>query len=222
MTDHLVHQENAFQILLSGKFSLKRTKCTFAQTQLEYLGHIVSGRGVKPVPEKLHAIQEWPLPQTVKALRSFLGLVGFYRRFIKGYTKIVVPLSQLLCKGQFRWSELATVAFNTLKKAISTTLVLALPNFDIPFVVETDASGIGVGVVLSQAGHPITFFSKEFCPKLRASSTYIRELVAIMTAVKKWHHYLLGHPFVILTDHQSLQDLMTQAVQTSEQHRYLI
>ena len=113
-------------------------------------------------------------------------------------------------------------AFNTLKKAVSKAPVLALPNFDIPFVVETDASGTGAGAVLSQNGHPIAFFSKEFCPKLRASSTYIREHVAITTAVKKWRHYLLGHPFVILTDHQSLRDLMTQAVQTPEQHRYLI
>lgn len=96
MKYHLVHLENAFQLLLSGKFSLKLTKCTFAQTQLEYLGHMVSGRGVEPVPEKLQAIQEWPRPQTVKALRSFLGLVGFYRRFIRGYAKIEAPLSQLL------------------------------------------------------------------------------------------------------------------------------
>ena len=190
MTDHLVHLEHAFQLLLSGKFSLKRIKCTFSQTQLEYLGHIVSGKGVEPVPEKLQAIQEWPLLQMVKALRSFLGLVGFYRRFIKGYSKIVVPLSQLLCKGKFRWSELAIEAFNTLKKAVSTTPILALPNFNVPFMVETDASGTGVGAVLSQAGHPIVFFSKEFCPKLRASSTYIRELAAITTVVKKWRHYL--------------------------------
>jgi len=201
MADHLGHLESAFKLLLSGKFSLKCTKCTFAQSQLEYLGHVVFSNGVEPVPEKLHAIQEWPLPQSVKALRSFLGLVGFYRRFIKGYAKIAAPLSQLLCKGQFQWSEAATKAFTTLKKAVSTAPVLALPNFDIPFVVETDASGTGVGAVLSQNEHPIAFFSKEFCPKLRGSSTYIRELAAITMAVKTWRHYLLGHPFVILTDH---------------------
>ena len=153
------------------------------------------------MPEKLYAIQEWPLPQSVKALRSFLGLVGFYRRFIKGYAKIAAPLSQLLCKGQFQWSEAATKSFTTLKEAVSTAPVLALPNFDIPFVVETNASGTGVRAVLSQNGHPIAFFSKEFCPKLRVSSTYIRELAAITMAVKTWRHYLLGHPFVILTDH---------------------
>lgn len=149
------------------------------------------------MPDKLHAIQEWPLPRTVKALRSFLGLVGFYMRFIKGYAKIAAALSQLLCKGQFQWSEMATEAFNAFKKAVSTAPVLALPNFEIPFVVETDASGTGIGAI-------------------------IHKLAAITTAIKKWHHYLLGHHFVILTDHQSLRDLMTQAVQTPEQHRYLI
>ena len=82
MKDHVVHLQNAFQLLLSGKFSLKLTKCTFAHNQLEYLGHVVSGKGVEPVPEKLQAIREWPRPHTAKALRSFLGLVGFYRRFI--------------------------------------------------------------------------------------------------------------------------------------------
>lgn len=148
--------------------------------------------------------------------------MGFYRRFIKGYAKIATPLSQLLCKGQFQWSEMATEAFNALKKAISTAPVLALPNFEIPFVVEMDSSGTRIGAVLSQAGHPIEFFSKEFCPKLCASSTYIHELAAITTVVKKWRHYLLGHHFVILTNHQSLRDLMTQAVQTLEEHRYLI
>ena len=134
----------------------------------------------------------------------------------------MAPLTQLLCKGQFQWSELATTAFISLKEVVSTAPVLALPNFDIPFVVETDASGTGVEAVLSQNGHPIAFFSKEFCPKLRGSSTYIRELAAITMAVKKWRHYLLGHPFVILTDHRNLRDLMTQAVQTPEQHRYLV
>ena len=177
------------------------TKCTFAQIQLEYLGHVVSGKGVEPVPEKLQAIQEWPRPHTAKALRSFLGLVGFYRRFIRGYAKIAAPLSRLLGNGPFQWTETATEAFEILKKAVSTAPVLTLPNFDIPFVVETDASGTGVRAILSQASHPIAFFSKEFCPKLRASSTYIRELAAITMAVKKWRHYLLGHPFVILTNH---------------------
>lgn len=99
--------------------------------------------------------------------------------------------------------------------------MLALPDFTIPFVVETDASGLGMGVVLSQGGHLIVFFSKQFCPKLLSSFTYVRELAPITTAVKKWRQYLLGHHFVILTDHRSLKDMMNQAIQTPKQHRYL-
>ena len=115
MADHVSHLETAFKLLLTGKFSLKRPKCAFTRSQLEYLGHLVSTKGVEPVPEKLQAIHEWPLPQSVKTLRSFLGLVGFYRRFIKGYAK---------------------TAFISLKEAVSAASVLALPNFSIPFALS--------------------------------------------------------------------------------------
>lgn len=100
-------------------------------------------------------------------------------------------------------------------------LVLSLPNFELPFVVETDASGTTMGVVLMQQGHPLAFFSKPFGPRLLCSSTYVRELHAIVTAVKKWRQYLLGHTFMILTDHKSLKDLISQVIQTSEQQYYL-
>jgi len=108
-----------------------------------------------------------------------------------------------------------------LKAAMTSTPVLSVPDFTIPFVVETNASGTGMGAVLMQRGHPIAYFSKQFCPKLLRSSTYIRELHAITSAVKCWRQYLLGHPFVILTDYKSLRELMTQPIQTPEQHVYL-
>ena len=220
--DHLLHLENAFQLLLLGQFSLKLSKCSLAQQQLEYLGHIVSGEGVKLVSAKVDAILQWPLPKSIRALRGFLRLAGFYQRFIKGYASLASPLTQLLGLVPFRWTPEAMATFQQLKTAISIAPVLALPDFSIPFVVETDASGSGMGAVLTQAGHPISFFSKQFCPKLMGASTYVRELAAITAAVKKWCHYLLGHHFFILTDHRSLRELMTQAVQTPEQHRYLV
>ena len=99
--------------------------------------------------------------------------------------------------------------------------VLALPDFSLPFTLETDASGIAMGVVLMQRGHPLAYFSKLFCPRLQHASTYIRELHAITTAVRKWRQYLLGHPFIILTDHKSLRELMNQVIQTPEQQVYL-
>ena len=124
--------------------------------------------------------------------------------------------------GQFQWSSEANDAFQKLNDAITTSFVLTLPNFKAPFVVETNASGTGMGAVLSQGGHPIAFFSKQFCPRMANSSTYVRELAAITAAVKKWRQYLLGHQFIIMTDHRSLRELMNQAVQTPEQHRYLV
>lgn len=164
IVDHLLHLENAFRILVSGQFSLKLSKCMFAQQQLEYLGHIVAGEGVRPVPEKVQAIQTWPTPHSPRALRGFLGLAGFYRQFIRGYTTLEASLTKLLSHGQFQWSPEANDAFQKLKDTITTSPVITLPNFKALFVVETDASGTGMGAVLSQGGHPIAFFNKQFCP----------------------------------------------------------
>lgn len=117
----------------------------FAQRQLEYLGHIMAGEGVRPMPEKVQAIQTWPTLHSPWALRGVLGLVGFYRRFIRGYAALAAPLTKLLCHAQFHWSSEANVAFQNLKDAITTALVLAILDFKVPFVVETDASGAGMG-----------------------------------------------------------------------------
>ena len=165
---------------------------------------------------KVEAILQWPVPQSTRAVCSFLGLAGFYRRFIKGYATIAAPLVKLTTKDPFKWTPQAQLAFNHLKTALSTALVLTLPNFQLPFTVETDASGIGMGLVLSQDGHPIAFFSKPFNPKLLRASTYIRELFAITAVIKKWRQYLLGQCFTILTDHRSLKELLAQVIQTPE------
>ena len=125
---------------------------------------------------------------------------------------ITAPLTNLLMKHQFTWTKQAQLTFTSLKDAIGTTPILLLPNFNLPFVLETYASGVGMGVVLFQHGHPIAFFSKPFSPKLIHASTYVRKLFAIIAAVKKWHQYLLCHPFMVLMDHQSLKELMTQVV----------
>ena len=207
--DQLRHLDTTFQVLLANQFVLKLSKCFFAQPQVEYLGHIVSHKGVEPVAAKVAAIQQWPVPKSTKALRSFLGLVGFYRRFIKHYATIAAPLMKVTTIDPFKWTPEAQSAFANLKLALSTTPVLTLPNFDNLFTLESDASGAGMGAVLTQNGHPIAFFSKPFSPKLLRASTYVRELCAITTTVKKWCQYLLGHRFTILTDHRSLKELLS-------------
>ena len=218
---HTQHLEMIFKALLDAQFYLKYTKCVFAQTQVDYLGHIVSGKGVEPDPSKIQAMLQWPTPTSVRELRGFLGLTGFYRKFVRNYASIASPLTTLLCKDGFEWNEDSQAAFDALKSAMTRAPVLALPNFSEPFTVETDASQTAMGAVLVQRDHPVAFFSKVFGPRLTHASTYIRELHTIVTAVRKWRQYLLGRSFTILTDHKSIQELMTQVIQTPEQHYYL-
>lgn len=172
--DHLQHLALTFQVLLDNHFVLKCSKCFFAQSQVEYLGHVVSSRGVEPLPDKIAAIVNWPRPHCTKAVRSFLGLAGFYRKFIRGYAMIADPLVKATLQEPLQWTPQTENAFQTLKLALSTAPVLALPNFQEPFTVETDASGNGMGAVLSQHGHPIAYFSKPFTKKLLSASTYVR------------------------------------------------
>jgi len=124
-------------------------------------------------------------------------------------------------KDRFQWSNTVQDAFDTLKQVETKAPILWLSDFTLLFVLKTDAPGVGMGAVLSQKGHPIAFFSKAFCPKLLRSSTYIHELVAIATTVKKWWQYLFGHRFTIITNHCSLRELMTLVIQTPEQHMHM-
>jgi len=147
---------------------------------------------------KVEAVLNWPQPITLKALRGFLGLAGYCRGFIQGFGITARPLYDLLKKGTFHWNPAASTAFEELKVAITSAPVLALPNFSKSFVVETDASGGGIGAVLLQDNRPIAFFSQGLCAKNQALSVYERELLALVSAVQKWRPYLLGRQFVIL------------------------
>jgi hypothetical protein len=221
LDSHLHHLETVFQCLVEHEFCLKASKCTFAQSSIEYLGHIVSKNGVGPDPSKISAMMTWPPPKNIKQLRGFLGLTGFYRKFVHHYASLAAPLTALLKKDAFIWTEETQIAFDKLKQAMSEAPVLGLPNFEDQFILETDASGVGMGAVLIQNAHPICYFSKQFCPRMLQASTYVRELCAITTAVKKWRTYLLGNTFIIYTDQRSLRELMTQIIQTPEQQFYL-
>lgn len=218
---HLQHVELVFQILSQNVLFAKLSKCSFGLTEVEYLGHLVFGSGVSMDKSKVQAVLDWPIPKNLKQLRGFLGLTGYYRRFIRSYATIANPLTNLLKKESFRWSMEAETAFNNLKQALTTAPVLILPDFSQPFVLETDASGTGIGAVISQGGHPIAFFSKKLAPRMQLQSAYIREFHAITAALAKFRHYLLGHKFILRTDQKSLKNLLDQSLQTPEQQAWL-
>jgi hypothetical protein len=194
-----------FELLRKNQLRLKQTKCSFAQDRLEFLGHVVSSRGISTDPNKIRVIQDWPTPKCVKDVRSFLGMAGYYRKFVAGFGIISKPLTNLLWKNiVFVWNDETQQAFNVLKTALTQAPVLAVPDFSKPFVVETDASGMGVGAVLQQQGHPIAYISKALGPKNMGLSTYEKECLAILFAVEQWHPYLQQGEFVIKTDQQSV------------------
>jgi len=147
--------------------------------------------------------------------------MGFYQCFVKGYASIASTLIVLLKKDNFIWTESATTTFIDLKKALTNAPVLALPHFDSIFTVQTNTSGVGMRVVLSQQGHLIAYFSKQFCPKLRNSSTYIIELCYITSMVQKWCQYFLGSHFIIYTNQQSIKELFSQSVLAPDQQSFV-
>ena len=150
-----------------------------------------------------------------------MGLIGYYRRFIRVYGVIAGPLTRLLKNGAFKWDSEADQAFEQIKEAISTPLVLALPDFNQSFIAEYDASGIGLGVVLMQGGKPISYFSKSLKGRELSLSTYKKEFLALVTAIQKWRPYLLGQAFKVKIDQQSLKYLLEQRVGTPTQQKWL-
>lgn len=166
--EHLQHLKSVLEKLRKNTLFAKRSKCQFGKQEVEYLGHVISFEGVATYPENIKCMENWPTSKTIKQLRGFLGLTGYYMKFIKGYGIISKPLTELLKKDCFLWSEDAEQGFRALKVAMTQAPVLTLPDFTKPFVLETDASGKGVCAVLMQNRRPIAFMSKALCPRNQA------------------------------------------------------
>jgi hypothetical protein len=163
-TEHLRHVQLVLTALQEHQLFIKRSKCSFGVRSVAYLGHVISEAGVAMDPQKVQAVLDWPVPQTVRAVRAFLGLAVYYRRFIKEYSVITTPLTALLTKGGFRWTTESESAFRRLQHALTEAPVLQLPDFDTPFIIECDASGSGFSAVLHQETSPIAFFSHQIAP----------------------------------------------------------
>lgn len=160
LEDHTRLLVELLQILATHNLLAKPSKCSFPQQTIEYLGHVISSKGVSTNPGKIQAVIDWPQPTNIKEIRGFLGLTGYYRRFIKHYSLISRPLTLLLRKGTpFVWSSVTQEAFDLLKQALVSAPILALPQFQKPFTLETDASDVGLGAILMQDSHPLAFLS---------------------------------------------------------------
>lgn len=182
---HLERMRQVLELLRKHQLFVKKSKCNFAKEHVEYLGHVISKQGVEADKEKITAMVNWPKPKYVKDLRGFLVLTGYYRRFVSHYGTISRLLTQLLKKGGFVWSNEAGEAFIKLKQAMSTTPVLALPDFTKSFTLETDSCYTRVGDVLMQEGKPIVYLSKVLANKHLGLSIYEKELMAVIMAVQK-------------------------------------
>lgn len=215
--EHLQHLQQVFSVLQAEGLSVKLKKCQFFRDELKFLGHIISGDGIKPDPDKVAAVDNWPLPHTQTELKGFLGLTNYFRRFIRNYSSIAAPLTRLTSKAAGKTVILdaeATAAFYRLKELLKSTETLAIPDFTKPFRLVTDASQIGMGGVLTQLGRPVAYESRKFSTAEMNYSTTDRELLAVVHCLKKWKIYMLHNPDnEIVTDHKPNTSVQTKSTE---------
>ncbi|XP_035551062.1 uncharacterized protein LOC118349658, partial [Juglans regia] len=184
--------------------------------------YVVSTKGIEVDEEKVKAIKEWPTPKSITEVRSFHGLASFYRRFVKDFSTIAAPLTEVIKKNVgFHWGANQENAFATIKERLCSAPVLALPDFNKAFEIECDASGIGIGAVLMQDRRPIAFFSEKLSGASLKYPTYDKELYALVRALETWQHYLWPREFVIHTDHESLKHLKGQGKLNKRHARWM-
>lgn len=212
LTEHLTSIRKIFLALREARLKVQIDKCNFLRKETQFLGHVLTAQGVRPNPEKVSIIRELRIPKSAKQIKSFLGVTGFYRKFIKNYAKIAYPMTQYLKKDRtINTSDPCyLVAFEKLKDIITTAPILRYPNFEKPFKIITDASNFAIGSVLSQEGHPIAFASRTLNRHETNYATIEKELLAIVWSLKYFRPYIYGRKFELESDHQPLKWLMTK------------
>uniref|UniRef100_A0A3B3RSX8 Reverse transcriptase RNase H-like domain-containing protein n=1 Tax=Paramormyrops kingsleyae TaxID=1676925 RepID=A0A3B3RSX8_9TELE len=200
-----------FTAIRHANLRLHPRKCHLLRRETAFLGHVISERGVATDPAKVTAVKEWPEPANIRQLRSFLGLASYYRRFVQDFATIASPLHRLTQKGQaFVWDSDCERAFATLRAALTSAPVLGFPDPKETFVLDTDASDVELGAVLSQVGgHVIGYFSRSLSRAERNYCVTRRELLAVVAALKHFRPYLYGQRFQLRTDHTSLTWLLS-------------
>ncbi|GFU78939.1 retrovirus-related Pol polyprotein from transposon 297 [Trichonephila clavipes] len=205
--------ETVLQRIKRAKLTIKPSKCKFAQQNVKFLGHIV-GQGFRTPSEiKVQAVLEFPTPRTKTQIRAFLGIAGYYQKYINLFSVIAAPLTDALKgrakKGEIKWTTECENAFRELKGKLIDKPVLYAPNFEREFIVQTDASNAGMGAVLTQLNeqgeeHPILYLSKKFSEVEKRYCTTEKECASIVFAIKRLHYYLDGNSFLVMTDHNPL------------------
>lgn len=212
-SEHIQHLREVFQRLRAANLKLKPAKCSFAQPQVTFLGHVVSSAGLQPDGKNILKVKDWPIPGSPTEVRAFLGLCSYYRRFIHSFAQISEPLHALTQKGKlFVWTETEQEAFNSLRHALTNAPILSYPDFSKEFLLFTDASNTAIGCVLSQLNadnkeRVIAYGSHVLTSTEKRWSTYDRELWAIVWSIRHFRQYLMGHSFRIITDHKPLLSL---------------
>jgi hypothetical protein len=203
---------------LYAKFS----KCEFWLKEVGFLGHVLSAGGVSVDPSKITSIMERKAPTNPTEVRAFLGLAGYYWKFVEGFSSIARPLTQLLKKDKkFEWTEKCEQSFQELKKRLVTTPILTMPDITKSFDVYCDASKLGLGSVLMQDNKVIAYLSRQLCPHELNYPTHDLELAAVVHALKTWRHYLMGNRCEIYTDHKSLKYIFSQKELNMRQRRWI-
>jgi hypothetical protein len=220
--EHAKHLRIVLRRLRDHKLYAKFSKCEFWLKSVKFLGRTISQDGISVDPSKVQEVMDCKPPKSVHQIRSFLGLAGYYRRFIPDFSRIAKPMTELLNKGvKFMWSEACEKAFHTLRQHLTSAPVLVQPDNSKPFEVFCDASGTGLDCVLMQEGRVIAYASRALRPHEVNYPTHNLELGAVVHALRIWRHYLMGNRCNIFTDHKSLKYIFTQSELNMKQRRWL-